>query len=334
MRPQNFLATPLWQRFQRRTAANLQFAWRVIQRNPVTRRGLKIAIFVLVLYLIVVTLAGVAIYRGKSNSVIRAVEKIFPYPAARVDGELIWLSRYNLEMNARTTYATKHNLTTTPSETAHFVMDQLVNRSLYRQAMARNKIQLDSAGIDARLFEIYNQVGGQKKLSEFLAQNYGSQVDTAVFRTWLEEAALETTIQNTLLEHATVRHILIAAAEGSSETKIEAARQKALTIKASLTDPAQFAEVAKNQSEDIASRDSGGSFGTTARGDTTPVLSADFEAAIFSIPVGQVSDPVRTAYGWHLIIVDERSGSIPLSKAAYTEQLRQERGVHIYLPLP
>ena len=78
----------------------------------------------------------------------------------------------------------------------------------------------------------------------------------------------------------------------------------AQALRAEIMGGADFAEVAKRESKDPGSKDNGGSLGTFHKGQMVPA----FDQAVFSLPVGQVSEPVQTQYGFHLIKVDSRTG--------------------------
>lgn len=94
-----------------------------------------------------------------------------------------------------------------------------------------------------------------------------------------------------------VRHIL-AKSDGSPAQE-EAARAKIAQAQARLAKKEPFAAVAKALSEDITA-ESGGDLGSFPRG----AMVAAFEDAAFSLPVGQVSQPVKSDFGLHLILVD------------------------------
>ncbi|HVN35068.1 MAG TPA: peptidylprolyl isomerase [Casimicrobiaceae bacterium] len=111
---------------------------------------------------------------------------------------------------------------------------------------------------------------------------------------------LETRSRNdpTVVEQTRVRHILIKVNEVNSDLD---AKAKIERIKERIDLGATFDEQAKLNSED-GSASKGGELGWISPGDTVP----DFEAAMNRLKVGEISGPVRTPFGWHLIEVEER----------------------------
>ncbi len=83
-----------------------------------------------------------------------------------------------------------------------------------------------------------------------------------------------------------------------------ASLERAERVRAELAGGADFAEVAKRESSDPGSKDSGGDLGTFGRGQ----MVAAFDAAAFALPVGEISQPVLSPFGYHLIQVQERNG--------------------------
>jgi peptidyl-prolyl cis-trans isomerase C len=78
------------------------------------------------------------------------------------------------------------------------------------------------------------------------------------------------------------------------------ALQKAKDLRAKILAGAKFADVAQAESDDVGSGANGGDLDTFGRGAMVP----EFEKAAFELPVGQVSEPVRSAFGYHLILVE------------------------------
>ena len=91
------------------------------------------------------------------------------------------------------------------------------------------------------------------------------------------------------------RHILIKTNELVPQAE---ARRRLATLKERLDNKADFAELARLHSEDT-SGSRGGDLGWVSPGDTVP----EFERAMNALEPGQISDPVQTPFGWHLIQV-------------------------------
>jgi parvulin-like peptidyl-prolyl isomerase len=117
-------------------------------------------------------------------------------------------------------------------------------------------------------------------------------------------------------EQAKARHILIrftgsripVRKDQKDLTEAEALA-KATALRARIVKGEDFAAIAKAESDDTGSGASGGDLGEVTRGRTIP----EFENAIFTLPINQVSEPLKTQFGYHLIQVQER-GTTPFDK--------------------
>ena len=128
----------------------------------------------------------------------------------------------------------------------------------------------------------------------------------------------------------TVRHILIKTpapdANGKVDQKaVDAARAKADDIEKQLKAGANFADLAKKDSDDPGSAKDGGLLPPLTRGRTVP----EFEQAAFSTPVGQTTGVIRTSYGFHIIHVEAKQQARlkPLDevKAEIEPMLKQQK---------
>lgn len=126
-------------------------------------------------------------------------------------------------------------------------------------------------------------------------------------------------------DEVNVRHILVRVPSGSDEKAVAAARAKAEGILKQLRAGAGFDDLAKKNSDDTGSAQQGGSLGWVGRGRLVP----EFEQAMFSLPKGQPSDPVKTTFGFHIIRVDDRrsGGTRPLDQVrdSIVAQLQAEK---------
>jgi parvulin-like peptidyl-prolyl isomerase len=105
------------------------------------------------------------------------------------------------------------------------------------------------------------------------------------------------------------RHILIRVKgsprpgkKDAKELTDEEALAKAKEIRAKLVAGGDFDALAKAESDDPGSGAKGGDLGTFGHG----TMAAPFEEAAFTIPVGEISQPVKTQFGYHIIKVESR----------------------------
>jgi peptidyl-prolyl cis-trans isomerase SurA len=101
-----------------------------------------------------------------------------------------------------------------------------------------------------------------------------------------------------LVEQAHVRHVLVRTNELVSEDE---AKRKLVALRERIVNGVDFAELARLNSDD-GSASRGGDLGWVYPGDTVP----EFERAFVELKLMEVSQPVKTPFGWHLIQVLER----------------------------
>ncbi|GAB6067488.1 peptidylprolyl isomerase [Methylothermus subterraneus] len=121
-------------------------------------------------------------------------------------------------------------------------------------------------------------------------------------------------------EQRHLRHILVAVAQNASAEEKSQALAKAQEIKKRLEQGEDFAELAKQFSDDPGSKAQGGDLGFVTKG----FLEKNFEEAAFALPKGEISEPVLTPFGYHLIQVVEIKPATPQPFAAVKAQIRQE----------
>jgi peptidyl-prolyl cis-trans isomerase SurA len=120
-------------------------------------------------------------------------------------------------------------------------------------------------------------------------------------------------------EEVHARHILLAVKKGATPAEDAAMHQHAIEISQQLRAGADFAKVAKELS-DGPSATQGGDLGYFKKG----VMVAEFENVAFALPVGAISDPIRTQYGWHVIQIVDRRKAPPPPLDSVKDALRQK----------
>ena len=118
-----------------------------------------------------------------------------------------------------------------------------------------------------------------------------------------------------------VRHILLIVKEYASDARQKAVLNEIKRIRKEIIDGLDFAEAAKKYSEG-PSGPNGGDLGKVSPG----AMVKSFEKAAFALKAGEVSEPVRTRFGYHLIKVDSRVES----KLRPLEEVRKEVENKIY----
>jgi peptidyl-prolyl cis-trans isomerase D len=136
----------------------------------------------------------------------------------------------------------------------------------------------------------------------------------------------------TLPEKRHAKHILISLEAETPEA--EAAAQVILAeVQAKLAAGESFEALAKIYSKDPGSADSGGDLGTFEQGMMVP----EFDEALFSMEVGQVSQPVKTDFGYHLIKLEsieaKKSQAFDLVKTEVTNQYQMQQAEQQYFEL-
>lgn len=102
-------------------------------------------------------------------------------------------------------------------------------------------------------------------------------------------------------------HILLMVRQKASDEDQQKAKTRIDSIATALKNGADFADLARRLSEDKASAVNGGELPWLTKGQTLP----DFERVVFSLKVGEVSDPVLTPAGYHIVKLNDKGSFFP-----------------------
>ncbi len=119
------------------------------------------------------------------------------------------------------------------------------------------------------------------------------EVDEETLKNWFEENRSS----YLTAEQRLASHILIELPEDAGQAEIEAARAEAEEAVSRVRGGEDFAEVAREMSDDAGSAQAGGDLGWIERGQ----MADAFEQVLFDLEEGAISDPVQTGYGFHVI---------------------------------
>lgn len=141
----------------------------------------------------------------------------------------------------------------------------------------------------------------------------------------LRKLYAEQVAQQKVAEERRASHILLAVPSDATPEQVEAVKKQANELRAKLAAGANFAELAKKHSEDPGSAAKGGDLGFAGRGAYVP----EFESALYALKKNELSEPVRTQFGFHLIkLTDVKTPPVPSfeqRRAELQQQLRTRR---------
>lgn len=121
-------------------------------------------------------------------------------------------------------------------------------------------------------------------------------------------------------ELRSVRHLLATVPQDADEASAQAVEAQVQAIRERILAGEALDEVARSESQDPGSASEGGSLGTIEQGIMDPV----FDMVAFALPEGELSQPVRTRFGYHLIEVTEIIPPAVKSFDEVKEELRAE----------
>lgn len=174
------------------------------------------------------------------------------------------------------------------------VLEQMIDQELIRQAAVEMGISISDEELESSIEGIVEQSGGGDGFNQSL-QATGTTYD--VFRQMLLDQLLSEAVYssvtasiNSVAEQVHARHILLPTREMAEE------------VLARLQTGEDFAYLARECSEDISSRETGGDMGFFPRG----VMPDEVEEVAFGLEVGDMSGIVESQFGFHVIQVLER----------------------------
>lgn len=228
---------------------------------------------------------------------IRAAAQTQPPPELRDNPELQTNGQFDPEKYRR--------FLSSPSVRGSGVLQQL--EAYYRNGIPREKLfdQVASGAFasDARLWRLYQDEHDSAQVS-YVVFRPELVADNAVSVSDAEVQAYYDAHQKTFERPGRAVVSLLTLPRTVTAADSAAARDRALRVRAEVAGGAKFEDVAKRESADSGSGAQGGDLGRGGRGRFVPA----FEQAAYALAPGQLSEPVLTQFGYHVIRVDEHKG--------------------------
>ncbi len=154
------------------------------------------------------------------------------------------------------------------------------------QVMTYYESNLDRYAITEQVSVEYLELSAQDLIDNIV-------VDEAALRKFYDEQQADFTAN----DERQASHILISVDPEAGENSDKAARDKAFAVLEKIKAGESFEALAETESDDVGTAVNGGDLGFFSRG----MMVKPFEDAAFSMSVGDVSEPVRSAFGYHII---------------------------------
>ena len=154
----------------------------------------------------------------------------------------------------------------------------------------------------------------------------GIEIDATTLQSYYDEKKQSLLKQ----EQRRASHILIQVSSDADDADVVVAENKADDLLEKIRGGESFSELAKNNSDDPGSAEQGGDLGFFASGSMVP----EFDEAVFSMQAGDISDVIRSQFGFHIIkLVEIKESKIPSfeeAKADLEKELKNSEAEDIY----
>lgn len=187
-------------------------------------------------------------------------------------------------------------------------VDKIISEKIVAAEAKKQKVSVKDSELNQEIETLKASYGGEEAFNQALETNNTSlaylKQDLKNYLTIKKLLGPEITItEEEMKTYFDKNKDSFAQAEQIKASHILVADEKtANKVKQKLNDGADFAELAKEYSTDESTKDSGGELGYFAKG----TMVKEFDDAAFGLAVGEVSKPVKTDYGYHIIKVEAK----------------------------
>jgi peptidyl-prolyl cis-trans isomerase D len=197
-----------------------------------------------------------------------------------------------------------HAFLRSPAADAQLLMDL---EHYYRRMIPRSKLfqQINASVVvtDSELWQMYREQN-ERASARFIRMDPQELVPEAeVTIADREIAAYYNENRDSFQRPARAEIRIVTLDKTPTAADTVASLERAREVRQEILDDGDFAEVARRESVDRGSAARGGQLGTMLRGQTVP----EFEQAVWAAPVGQLTEPIRSDFGYHIIRVDRRT---------------------------
>jgi len=243
-------------------------------------------------------------------------------PVARVNGVEVNSEAFYAEIDKITQGGARNIPEDRLAKIRENVLNRMIDEELVRQEVKKQGVEISDQDLEAEFQKYKSRFKTDEQFQSYLTHGKTSveeikgrlKDNLALTRLLTKLGKLEVTDEDikkayetgikmyTDPEQVHALHILIKVAENAPQAEVDAAMKKAEEALKKVQKGEDFAAVAKQYSDDTATKEKGGDLGFFRKG----VMVPKFEEVAFSLKPGQITQkPVRTAFGFHVIKVLE-----------------------------
>lgn len=266
------------------------------------------AILFVVALVFIFSAVGLLAYRQPTNSkIVNGAIRIFPYPAAIVNGDMITLYDWQYEYFAWKKASELEGSQVSDDQIRSDVLNKLVYDRVLLDFARKYDIKVTDEEMDYELINLAKQdFGTVEKFEQEIKETFGWSLSE---------------FKSRILYNSLVNQKLTAMYAADTNNKDQTKKQVE-SIREQLVAGGDFAVLAKQYSQDPGSAATGGDLGWFKRG----VMVKEFEDAAFALEPGVLSEIIETQYGYHILLVTEK-------KAATADSEEEVKVSHILISL-
>jgi len=284
--------------------------WKTVSRTTI--------IALAVLYVIGAVVFGIRLYKQKRfEKIDLAASYIYPLPVGHVGRSVIFSKGLTQKVIWAKTFAQKMQIEV-PAGIEQNILEDMQNDSLIMQEAGKLRVKVSRQDLDVAFEQAVGGIGGEEQAIGFIKNSYGMSL-SQFKQLILPKVALER-IRDEQFVKVKARYLV-----SKDENKVKDLEKK-------IREGAKFEDVAKDNSEDQETKDSGGQL---ADGEfifrELSGLPEEIENELFKLKAGEMSGVVKSTLGYHLLKVDERQGQIGDRPTEWFENLKKNYPVGVWI---
>lgn len=256
-----------------------------------------------------------------SSAKVEQNQKLDDNSIAIVNGKKLSRDDYQKEMDFyKSLLAAKQSLKDT-------VVNMMVQDQLIKDDLDKNNVKINDKDVNEKFTQLVQNMGGQTQFDKMLkdyqlsVENYKDSIRKSI---WYDEHK-KWFMDNHKVTEEDIKKYFDENKENIIEVKASHIlvddEKTAKEVKEKLDQGSDFKELAKEYSNDKSNANDGGSLGYFKKGD----MVQEFSDKAFSMKKGEISDPVKTNYGYHIILVEDIKDNIDSLKDDLEKLVKEKK---------